>query len=268
MKKIIHLSDLHVGFGDCGDKFDIVISNLVRLKTPCSDYVIVITGDLVETADTLLYRQVRHKLKNLTNEGFQVLVVPGNHDYGFEGIKGDAGFVPEFKKAFFNNININYPKLDIINDKIDDKSIAFIGLDSLEEELNWYDCLFSDGELGDMQLAKLEKILRQKDVIDCTKRVVYLHHHPFDTDWTMELKDADKLLALLQKSNNPQKTDISRVDALLFGHGHKGRIFNGAYDIPLVLESGTSTGKGGDSRVIRVIDLDVSPAKIYTMDIF
>lgn len=37
------------------------------------------------------------------------------------------------------------------------ENIAFMGLDSMAEELNWTDRLFAQGELGNKQLKRLEK---------------------------------------------------------------------------------------------------------------
>ena len=50
MKKIIHLSDLHIGYNDLGDRFDCIASNIIFGKQPADQYVIVITGDIVESA--------------------------------------------------------------------------------------------------------------------------------------------------------------------------------------------------------------------------
>ncbi|HBC77468.1 MAG TPA: hypothetical protein DCZ51_02495, partial [Bacteroidales bacterium] len=51
MEKIIHLSDLHVGHEDCGSKFRALIDNISFLKQPANNYIVVITGDIVENAN-------------------------------------------------------------------------------------------------------------------------------------------------------------------------------------------------------------------------
>ena len=48
MKKIIHLSDLHVGYKDLGERFQCIADDIIFLKQPAANYVIVITGDLAE----------------------------------------------------------------------------------------------------------------------------------------------------------------------------------------------------------------------------
>jgi predicted MPP superfamily phosphohydrolase len=45
MKKIIHLSDLHVGYNDCGAKLEQLVTEIIEQHQPASNYVIVITGD-------------------------------------------------------------------------------------------------------------------------------------------------------------------------------------------------------------------------------
>ena len=72
----------------------------------------------------------------LKKNGFTVLVIPGNHDYG-TGSLGDKKFVEPFKEKFYNSRGITYPKLDIIDE------IAFMGLDSTAGELHWHDRILS-----------------------------------------------------------------------------------------------------------------------------
>ena len=228
MKRIIHMSDLHVGHEDLGDRFRTIINRLIFEKgDKPEDYVIVITGDLVENANNpLSYDEVKSGLTNLKNEGFKhILIAPGNHDYG-TGSNGDPKFVNAFKKSFFGEI-IEYPKLDIID------NIAFIGLDSMAEELHWYDDLFAQGELGKDQLERLRKRLKLQKVQKCSKKVIYLHHHPFAPRPFHELKDSSSLKKIIE----------GKVDAILYGHNHQGQIHNGKWGIKRCYDAGTATLK-------------------------
>jgi 3',5'-cyclic AMP phosphodiesterase CpdA len=252
MKKIIHLSDLHVGYKDLGERFRGIIDNMIFLKEPASDYVVVITGDLVENAGrSSNYREVRTYLETLKAAGFTVLVVPGNHDYG-TGDLGSKKYVDLFKKAFFGKTNVGYPKLDILDE------IAFIGLDSMADELHWYDRLFANGELGPAQLARLDRMLKRKSVRSCDYRVIYLHHHPFDPRPLHELKDSEELGRVLAKHGN--------VEALLYGHNHAGKKRNGKWGIPRCYDAGTTTHKQGRPGEHRVIDLSRDPRWDYDAD--
>lgn len=52
-----------------------------------------------------------------------------------------------------------------------------------------------------------------------------------------------------------------RIDALLFGHNHDGKHWNGNWGIKRCYDAGSSTGKGGKQGPHRVIDLS---KEIYT----
>jgi len=228
MKRIIHMSDLHVGFEDHGDRFRLIIANLIKEKgDKPENYVIVITGDLVNNAnDILRYDEVKTCFDQLKQNGFKhLLVIPGNHDYG-TGDKGDPKFVRLFKSCFFGK-EILYPKLDIID------NMAFIGLDSMAEELHWYDDLFAQGELGEAQLKRLTSLLKQEDVKKSIKKIVYLHHHPFAPRPFHELRDANKLKEII----------AGKVDAILYGHNHQGYAHHGQWEIKRCYDAGTATLK-------------------------
>jgi len=258
MKKIIHMSDLHVGFDNLGQRFFEIIDHLKEKKgDKACDYVIVITGDLIDNAHHHEdYAEVKTGLKSLNEAGFEhILLIPGNHDYG-TGSKGDRKFVKLFQETFFEKSQ-DYPRKDIIED------VAFIGLDSMAEELHWYDALWSEGELGDQQLRRLSAIFQEDDVRDCQRRVIYLHHHPFDARPLHQLKDSEKLHKALMEAVDK---GIS-IDALLYGHNHEGKSHNGQWGITRCYDAGSATAKPRPKLVkgmacfqvnssIRVIDIE------------
>ena len=234
MKKIIHMSDLHVGFEDLGERFHQIINNLISEKGDhAGEYIIVITGDLVDNAHHQeSYTKVKSGLDILRRAGFEnILLIPGNHDYG-TGSHGDKKFVKLFQQTIFQDLK-GYPRKNIIED------IAFIGLDSIAEELHWYDELFSEGELGRQQLRRLSAILEEDEVRSCKKRVVYLHHHPFDARPFHQLKDSNKLQKILMAAIDKNIF----IDALLYGHNHEGKAHNGQWGIPRCYDAGSATLK-------------------------
>ena len=242
MKRIIHLSDLHIGHDDCGNRFRTIIDNITFLKQPAQDYIIVITGDIVENAThSEQMDEAADALEQLEKNGYKVLVVPGNHDYG-TGSWGNRKFVSLFKKKYYQTAGITYPKLDIIDE------IAFVGLDSTAEELHWHDRFLSQGELGKGQLKRLKKIMESTEIAGL-KKVVYMHHHPFDFKFGMQLRDRNDLEKILE----------NRIDAILFGHYHNsstaGKIFHGMWGIRRCYNAGTATHKNGNQGYHRVIDL-------------
>jgi 3',5'-cyclic AMP phosphodiesterase CpdA len=124
----------------------------------------------------------------------------------------------------------------------------------MADEVNWYDSLFSEGELGSAQLKRLKEILSSAEVSKCLYRIIYLHHHPFHPRLFHQLKDSEKLHEVLK--------DFS-IDAILFGHNHDGRIWNGHWGIKRAYDGGTATGKMGKDNPHRVIDFSLSPDRDY-----
>jgi 3',5'-cyclic AMP phosphodiesterase CpdA len=225
-----------------------LVTRMIFNKTPAENYVVVVTGDLVEDATRDgSYEETNAHFDRLKKAGFHVLVVPGNHDCG-TGSFGSKKYTKKFKQHFFGKSTLSYPKLDIID------NIAFIGLDSMAEELHWYDRLFAEGELGKKQLKRLANLMESEPVRKSEYTVVYLHHHPFHPRWFKQLKDSDELRETLEGH---------RIDALLFGHNHDGRVWNGGWNIKRVYDGGTSTGKKGEANPHRVIDLSKHPSYDY-----
>lgn len=237
--KIIHLSDIHIGAKHSYERFVLLIEELKTKISNPERCVIIITGDLIDsTLNNPLnpYKYAVQYLDMLKTAGFKVLVCPGNHDYGV-GFISFTPFRKLFKKAFFKDTAITYPKRDVIGD------VAFFGLDSMECELHVYDNFSAEGELGAAQLQRLANML----AVETSKyKVVYLHHHPFDGERLLKLKDSAKLEATLKPFN---------IDMLLFGHKHGGEAWNGRWGIKRVYDGGTSTGKDHAPQTKRLIDL-------------
>ncbi len=271
MKKILHMSDLHVGHEDLADRFRRIADEIIeRYQRQASEFVIVITGDLAHNANKLdSFRRVKQTLDFLKEAGFEhILTVPGNHDHG-TGEMADEKFGKIFQEIFYGQ-RIEFPKLDIID------GVAFLGLNSMEEELQWYDRFWAEGELGSRQLRRLETLLLSQNVRNCQKRVVYLHHHPFKWRPFHELKDSKELKKVLVSVMN---TGVS-IDALLFGHNHQGKPHNGEWGISRCYDAGTATLKSrpkcldwfhwyqiqASTRVIDLANEDTSSDFIFSFD--
>ena len=95
----------------------------------------------------------------------------------------------------------------------------------------------------------MKKMLKKLQVAS-RKKVIYLHHHPFDFKLGMQLKDNEDLRKIIE----------NKIDVLLFGHYHAspvsaGKIFHGAWGTPRCYNAGSSTHKNGDIGFQRIIDL-------------
>lgn len=240
MTTIIHMSDIHLGAHGMAEAFEEIVQKLESMSAQAADYVVCLTGDLVENARNGGHNQLASQyISRLTNAGFRVLAIPGNHDYG-TGSHGEKEHINRFKRMAYGSINVFYPKLDFIDD------IAFIGLDSMAEELNFIDAAWAEGELGSLQRERLEEMLDWPEVQNADFRVVYLHHHPFDSIPFMQLKDSHLLKEILEGR---------RIDVLLYGHNHKGKEAHGTWGIPVCLDASSTTGKNADPTPVRTVTL-------------
>ncbi len=268
--KIIHLSDLHLGYRPIwgmgtDERFDYIVEWLASFKTPQSDYAIVITGDTVDNGKKEgSHERAKAKIDSLAAKGFPVFMVPGNHDCG-SGFHAERKYSDHFKAVFKEYLHVvdTFPTQFIHSFSRKDggtEKVAFIGLDSMEEELEGEERKGAEGDLGNDQRDRLSALLKDAKIAACDRRVVLLHHHPFNPRPFHHLKDAKVLKEVLLKAGN--------VDALIFGHNHEGLLFNGLWGIPRCYDGGSSTVKGKDDvSAIRVMDLSLSPRLDYCLDI-
>jgi 3',5'-cyclic AMP phosphodiesterase CpdA len=245
MRKIIHLSDIHIGYKGMSTIFDGMIDRLIYLYQPADEYVIVITGDLVNNVTRQgQLSKAKAQIKRIREAGFNLLIAPGNHDYG-TGSNATARGMKKYKKTIYGSSNKPFPIFTPLG------NIAFIGIDSMEGEIIKNQGALANGEIGKRQLAGLEERLSSQPVKNSKYTVIYLHHHPIDMGGLIKrrihgLDDAKKLKKILA---------ANKIDALLFGHNHDGKPWNGSWGIKRVYDAGSSTGKKSQQGPHRVIDL-------------
>lgn len=263
--KILHISDLHIGKG--GSKVDRSrqTEKLVRLiKRHWGDDdnkpLVLITGDVVDDGREAEFIEARRILEPLHRAGFQVVALPGNHDYGWNGAYAQEKRFKLFKKYLLGiETRVTHPDVPYADDRV-----ALITLNSMKAETGFWDGLLADGELGNEQLNELAELITtlRDERPKSYKIVVALHHHPFlfpddplikkAREWTgHRLKDGADFMRLVG----------GRIDALLFGHEHRhvdfskavdGRVLTQEYDIPVILSSGRSTDRELPARVISI----------------
>jgi len=251
MKKIVHFSDIHIGCEyknhkgkqNMNERFNEIIDCLILAKgDKPENYIVVITGDIVDDATDENFKNAKICLKKLTDHNFKWLLVPGNHDYRCRGM-ADPEWRKEFNKRFFEKEEVKYPIVNVFDE------IAFIGLDSMEGEMGTEG---AEGSIGKSQLRDLEQGFEEQfkrqnqNFKKANKVVVYLHHHVLDPIPKHKLRDADVLERILK--NN-------KVDALLFGHLHHGKKWHGWAGIRRVYDAGSTTKKSGSPGFHRIIDL-------------
>ncbi len=263
--KIVHLSDLHIGYTkskwNCTKRATAIANAIVSECQPARDYVVVITGDIVDKGRK--HAQIKQASKIFAifdKHDIVYIAVPGNHDYG-SGWGISLKHQRYFKKALYGNPDEIFPRVDIFHET------AFISLDSLQGEFDLSGNNIdggedltggADGAIGPAQSKRLRERFRESEVKNCANRIVLLHHHPiYKAAGFMELKDAKELTEILEEHE---------IDVLLFGHKHGGDELNNYWGIPRVYDGGSSTGKRMENpSKIRIIDLDKPPGQYSTI---
>lgn len=230
--KIVHISDLHVGEHATRDGLvDKLFKKIInKYAQEREKPLIVITGDLVHDGETSQYQQAEKLMNKLHSAGFQILMCPGNHDYGQQGLSEEhearqsyTRFAMQFttrqsdNDSGFQNIQggqWNFPVVNKYNDTY------FIGLDTMQGvfRLSWWSRFLAGftaaGWLGTPQLDKLEAAIQKiKHKSPNSTVILYMHHHPFYFNFrfrAMQLHDRQRLHNMI----------ANKVDILLFGHNH------------------------------------------------
>ncbi|MCU0691969.1 MAG: metallophosphoesterase [Polyangiaceae bacterium] len=251
MRPILHISDLHFGRNKTTSDAaaSAIRSILNRWENQQVKPVVIVTGDVTQDGTQEQYDLAKVHVDALRDAGMEVVLLPGNHDYGKFGSHAEARRFKLFKEAFYPKRPVGYP--DVL--RIDGWTI--VCLNSMKAETGFFDGLLADGELGGKQISDttlfLEQ-LREDRQAGKTKIVVCLHHHPFlfpddnvfekVKEWaTHWLKDGADLMHKIS----------GNVDVLLFGHEHfhwdcsrelGGVELTRKYEIPMILSCGTTSG--------------------------
>ncbi len=227
--RIAHVSDIHIERGDTNvsDR----LTEALRRERPD---ILVASGDFADQ-----FWRVGRGQKWLMDlcaachiDKSHLIVVPGNHDYGFLGI---AGFKPLTGRWFRREFSgWNKPRVVFVKDP----PITFFKIDSNPWILN-----FARGRIRSRQLNKLRRELDAKTpaeraAIEASTKIVVVHHHPFPVpyegkDTFLMLKNAQAFIQFLAER---------KIDIVLHGHKHRAP--------HSLLELGTCIGR---NRVIEVI---------------
>ena len=263
--RILHISDLHVGKRKTGINEARQTEKMVRLiKRHWGDDddkpLVLITGDVVDDGREAQFIEARHILEPLRRAGFQIVALPGNHDYGWNGAHAQEKRFKLFKKYLLGiETRVTHPDVPYA-----DENVALITLNSMRAETGFWDGLLADGEIGNDQLDELGELLTtlRTERPKSFKIVVALHHHPFLFPDDKLIKHSKEWLGHRLKDGADFMRLVSgRIDVLLFGHEHRavdfsqplaGRVLTEEYEIPCILCSGRSTDQGLPARLITI----------------
>jgi 3',5'-cyclic AMP phosphodiesterase CpdA len=257
MPRFVQLSDLHIH----GKKKleNINCEKIVRFITrkyggPAADKpVVLITGDIVDDGKTRQYRRAVKLLKPLVDEGFTILPVPGNHDYGPCGNFYEEASQADFLKFMLAEL-IGYAPAQAPGARMEDLfpmvtpvgDAVYIGLDSVvgKEDTALH---FASGQVGKAQRQKLIEILSDPSVVLGKRIVVYFHHHPFYRQIGLEMDDAKKVLRIL----------AGKAHYVCFGHKHQSEVWSAENNIEWILASGKTTAPNPNQQFqFREVQID------------
>ena len=251
--KIIHLSDIHIGKSSNHERFASIVDWILNKKTTHKSKVVVITGDIVDDGALWQYKEAKKQIDKLRDGSMSVFCVPGNHDYGTNGIFENNECIGYFKKYISGDID--YPHCEMIGNH------AFVLLDSMLEEMKETELWGAQGKLGEDQLRNLDKLLDDlEDDSSETKVVIAMHHHPFYYNYFLKLRDDDLFKQVMTREDD----GTSRANCVMFGHKHVEKRFNEAgdskeekYGIDVIFSSGSTTERHSNGKmVVPVINLN------------
>jgi 3',5'-cyclic AMP phosphodiesterase CpdA len=267
--KLIHISDTHIGLGDNTLRFERVVDDLLANPPDAPENCLIVhTGDLIDSA-TEANRQAGRLLLDRLATRYRVLLCPGNHDYG-DAMSVDEEAAKAFQHVFGDYIFQGKPQMFPVLSEVGNH--VFIGLDSNEEELGFWERWFAEGHLGKKQLSSLSQLL-DSPALAGKQVIIYLHHHPFTFGYSVmpDVGDRNPLNYLYIQLTRPflrLKDAYSfcqvlrdRAQGLLFGHLHFGLDCSGdarKYGLKLALDGSSTTCADNDADRMRYRVVDLS----------
>jgi predicted MPP superfamily phosphohydrolase len=235
--KIAHVSDIHIERQDTN-----VTDRLIEALQRERPNILVASGDFADQPWHV--RRGQEWLEKVRRaceiDRSNLIVIPGNHDYGIYGI---AGMKPVTGRQFRKHFpGWDKPRIVLVKDPL----VTFFKIDSNPWLLN-----FATGRIWTRQLKKLERELdaktqAERSEIEASTKIVVVHHHPFPIPYEgketfMMLKNAQTFILFLAER---------KIDMVLHGHKHRAP--------HSLLELGTCVGR---TRVVEVVGAGTAVAK-------
>ena len=221
MARIAHLSDLHFGAHDP----KIVAATEVWLEQQQPD-LIIISGDLTQRARVDQFRQASAYLARLRAAGFQILVVPGNHDVPlYDVFRRFAAPLRRYKRYIEEDL---CPWFE--NDEV-----AVLGINTARS------LTVKDGRINNDQIAILQD---RFDAVPPAKTRILVTHHPL---YAMPIGEGDELSEAVGRHRDAiEAVAKAGVHIALAGHFHRTyaeaatKMVESAGSV-LVVQAGTAT---------------------------
>ena len=249
MKKIIFLSDLHIGLDEKQVLYAKKIFNKIAELHPGAP--VIIAGDLADSGTREQFVDALWLLKKLSTTN-PVLTVPGNHDYAWKGNVWQKDAWEHWLK--YLGSPLGWPQEGVLwmTGKYEPEGVYGLGV--------WKDgdCVYfgiDSGDPEDRQLAARGYIskelagalLKSLQKYKGKTRIVILHHHPF----------TENIFTGLYGSSGLMKALKGNCELLLFGHKHEYGIWWDKRGLPLTISSHKSTSFfSGNCLMITVIEIE------------
>jgi 3',5'-cyclic AMP phosphodiesterase CpdA len=234
MLRIAHLSDLHV-LSPAGIEWRKILFNkritgfanlvlhrgrvyrreyllaVLEAAAACADHI-VITGDITNLSLVSEYNEAQRLIDSVARSA-EVTVVPGNHDIYLSSVQRKRRFPLYFDKFLISDLPEyavqlpagSYPCVKLRG------PAAIIALSSAVPRPPFV----ASGNVGDAQLAALERVLSHHEVARRTP-VILIHHPPVDRRIRLaQIRDGLVDAASLRSSLSPLSHGL-----VLFGHSH------------------------------------------------
>lgn len=202
------------------------IKNRLKLNYEPKINIVVVTGDLTTTANTIAFEEANNYLrwsKFIGPEGpnvglnmeHDVFIVPGNHDTWFTRVRKFVWFkkIEDRSEAFERYVQ----RCPFIKEKSwNGGKFLFLGLNSNKTDKKLKN--ISRGKVDQTELAEVNKILQDRELDKESNifKIAMLHHHP----WLPKGMEDNEYTKMIDADNTLLKLSDMKIDMVLFGHKH------------------------------------------------
>ena len=248
-KKIIHISDTHILPHRTKNRDRLrETSQIIAQRFNSRNFIVLITGDIVDGANLKSsidkeFSRAEEALQPLISKGFDIKTVPGNHDFGYLGIRFQEKNKDRYMKFHKDICGVPAKFPWEIEYKYSDGNIAWvlILIDSCYHVDDRDDRKFAQGRIHVEQREKLRNILSKLKESKYPCVIAFHHDYTLDIDESLKLIDYKEFKEVLDKRE-------SQV-TLCFGHRHVQNI-------------GNASGGNRSLRIIRAANMNSGVGKL------
>lgn len=244
MRTILHVSDPHFGRADPD-----VIAQFVQSCTLLRPDLVVISGDITQSANPEEFQEARAFLATLHDSGIKYFIIPGNHDI--------EPFHRPLERAFRHYQRYQEYISYETEPRYLDGEIAIASIDTVRKTK------LVNGKVGQHQVERTNKWFASlgRSVVR-----ILVTHHPLDLP-------SDSMLPLVAGAERAVRgLTPSRIDLFLAGHHHlssvisMGERYKGVVSPAIAAQAGTvSMREFGERPAFNALRIDGDEIRIETL---